>query len=856
MRRRPLEPLLLKLADYQIRRPWLVVLAVFLSLIPATWGSLHLALKTGFSELLPDSKPSVVEMRRVNKRLAGMSTLTVVAEGRDKKSLERFIDDMSPRLRKLGPEYVAGVDDGTRAVRRFFSEYKYLYASLPELQKLRDDVVARYDYEVGKKSGFDLGLGDEAEPPEITAASLKKRFQKKVDEAKKKERGVDGYYIGEHDHLGVILVRTPLGSGDPKAFELEQKIRGLVKQINPHSWDPTLEVEFTGNLITSAEEHRAVTQDLAHVGIWGVGLILGVVFLFFLRVRTLLSMTFTIATGCIWSFGMAYLTVGYLNMATGFLVSIIAGNGINFGIIFMARYMEARRDEKLKVPDAIRATHRDTHTATLAAAGAAMIAYGSLAVTDFRGFKHFGIIGGAGMLLCWIATYVLLPAILVISERYSPMFESGPAWRAKLKGIYGYPFAFVARRFPRAITSIGLLLGAVSVVLAAHYFLHDPMEYNLRNVRNDHHSPTSAGRLSVRVDAIIGRLGQDGRAILTERLDQVKPLVKVLDARRDAAPAGKKPFNKVVSIFALMPTQQQKKLALLHTIRDRMDRARKHGFINDADWKKLQKQLPAKLSTITLADLPEQVARPFQEVDGTRGRIVYIVPSDGRSIYDAHYLMQWADSFRKVTLPNGDVIRGTGDPVIFSDMLISIGQDAPKAIFLSLLGTILVVLVAFRARASGWLALGTLLIGLSWLVAFLALRNIKLNFLNFVALPISIGVGADYVVNVMKRRQLEGDSQLYRVFVETGGAVVLCSLTTTLGYIALTLSINGAVRSFGLAAAVGEITTLAATMLVLPAFLFWRAKRKRVPIATLPDGVVPDSFRPHHRRALAARDGE
>ncbi len=855
MRKRPLEPLLLKLADYQIRRPWLVVLAVILSLIPAAWGTAHLALKTGFSELLPDSKPSVVEMRRVNKRLKGMSTLTVVAEGRDKKSLERFVDEMTPRLRKLGPQYVASVDDGNRAVQAFFKKYKYLYASVDDIKKLRDDVVARYDYEVGKKSGMDLGLGDAAEPPEITASSLKKRFQKKVDEAKKEARGIDGYYIGENGHLAAILVRTPLGSGSQKAFELEDKVRELVKQIHPQSWDPSLKVEFTGNLITSAEEHRAVTSDLAHVGIWGVGLILGVVFLFFLRVRTLLSMTFTIATGCLWSFGMAYLTVGYLNMATGFLVSIIAGNGINFGIIFMARYIEARRDEKLKVPDAIRETHRDTHTATLAAAGAAMIAYGSLAVTDFRGFKHFGIIGGAGMLLCWVATYVLLPAILVISERWSPMFEGGPAWRARLKGIYGYPFAYAARRFPRAIAVAGLALGAVSVVLSARYFLHDPMEYDLRNVRNDHRSPTSAGRLSIRVDKIVGRLGQDGRAILTDRLDQVKPLIKVLDERRAAAPEKKKPFKRVVSIYSLIPNHQQQKLAMLRTIRDRMDRARKHGFIKDADWAKLQKQLPAKLSALSIKDLPNQVARPFEEADGTRGRIVYIVPSDGRSVYDAHYLMEWANSFRKVTLPNGDVIRGTGDPVIFSDMLISIGQDAPKAIFLSLLGTILVVLIAFRGRAAGWLALGTLLLGLSWLVAFLAIRDIKLNFLNFVALPISIGVGADYVVNVMKRRQLEGDSQLYRVFVETGGAVVLCSLTTTLGYIALTLSINGAVRSFGLAGAVGEVTTLMAAMLVLPALLFWRAKRRRVPIATLPDGVVPDSFRPH-RHAATAPDGE
>ena len=43
-----------------------------------------------------------------------------------------------------------------------------------------------------------------------------------------------------------------------------------------------------------------------------------------------------------------------------------------------------------------------------------MVAYGSLVITDFRGFKHFGLIGGAGMVLCWIATYLFLPALLVV----------------------------------------------------------------------------------------------------------------------------------------------------------------------------------------------------------------------------------------------------------------------------------------------------------------------------------------------------------------------------------------------------------------------------------------------------------
>ena len=839
----------MRLADFQVRRPWVVLLAALLSLVPAGWGASQLTLKTAFSELLPDNKPSVIEMHKVKERLAGLSTLTVVALSKDIDALKKFVDEVAPKIRGLPPEYVVGVDDGTREARKFFDAHKHLYADLKDIEDVHDDVVERYDYEVGKKSGMDLGLeeDDDEEPPKLDPESLKKRFQKKVDEAKKKEKGRDGYYIGgKKSPLVAILVRTPLSSGSDKAFDLRKRIEKIVADVNPQRHDPKLQVAFTGNLITSAEQHRAVTSDLAHVGVYGVLLILGIVFLFFLRVRTLLCMTLTIVVGCVWAFGVASLTVGYLNTATGFLVSIIAGNGINFGIIYMARYIEARRDDKLEVPEAVRVSHRDTHMGTLAAASAAMIAYGSLAATDFHGFKHFGVISGAGMLLCWIATYTFLPAILVVSERIAPMFQDEKKWTSRVRGLYGVPFAFVARRFPRAVTIAGLALGAFSSLLAVRYFVQDPMEYDLRNVRNERLKKTSAGRLSGRVDRTVGRLKQDGKAILTDRLDQVKPLVAELEKRRAAAPADRKPFQRVVTIYSLLPEDQDEKIELLTTIKDRLDRGRKRGFVSDEDWEKLKPHIPEKLAPLGIEDIPDQLARAFTERDGTRGRIVYIVPSKGRSVYDAHYLMEWADSFREVKLPNGDVIRGTGDPVIFSDMLINIGEDAPVAILLSLVGTILVMVLAFRGRGAGWAALGTLLLGVSWLIAFLALRDIKLNFLNFVALPISIGVGADYALNVMKRREIEGDDNLYRVFVETGGAVVLCSLTTTLGYLALLLSINRAVQSFGLAAAAGEVTTLLAAMLVLPGALFWRAQRRKgigPPSKTEP-APVPDSDKP------------
>ena len=719
----------------------------------------------------------------------------------------------------------------------FFRAHKHLYADLDDIQKIHDDVVDRYDYEVQKKGGMDLGLDDAPSgetadkadaPPPLDARALEDKFQKKLDEAQKKQPGTDGYYIGKSkDHTyGVLLVRSPLSSMDPLAFELRSQIQKLVSAIHPQAWDPNLTVGYSGNLITTAEAKHEITHDLVQIGGVGVAMILGVILLFFLRFRVLACMGITILVGVTWSFAGAFLGIGYLNLASGLMVSIITGNGINFGIIYMARYIEARRAQQ-PISEAILTAHRETHIATLAAAGAAMVAYGSLAVTNFRGFKHFGAIGGMGMTLCWLATYLLLPALLVLTERVSPMFGRAPSWRSKARGFYGYPFVWAAEHAPRAIALFGLLSGVLTIAVSIRYFVDDPMEYNLRTVLGGKaHRQTEAGALAGRVDDVVGRAGQDGRAIVVDRVDQVAPLVAALMKRHDAVPKDVRPFEKVVTVFDLLPKDQPKKIELLSEIRDRVERGHKRGFVTDKDYAKINEYIPAQLAPIDMADLPDPIARPFIDHDGQRGRIVYIVPTAGESVYNARYLQRWADAFRETRLPNGEVIYGSGDPVIFADVLQSIREEAPKAILLSFVGTLAVIFLAFRGSKNGLLALSVLGVGLSWLIAFLWWQQIKLNFLNFVALPISIGVGADYALNIMKRRELTDDAGLSQALVETGGAVVLCSLTTTLGYVALMFSMNGATESFGLTAAAGEVTTLLAAVLLLPAILFWLNKRK------------------------------
>jgi len=77
----------------------------------------------------------------------------------------------------------------------------------------------------------------------------------------------------------------------------------------------------------------------------------------------------------------------------------------------------------------------------------------------------------------------------------------------------------------------------------------------------------------------------------------------------------------------------------------------------------------------------------------------------------------------------------------------------------------------------------------------------------------------------MQRYVEEKGRNLERVFVETGGALVLCSLTTSIGYIALMFSINKGIASFGVAAAMGELTCLMSSVLILPALLVLLNKR-------------------------------
>jgi predicted RND superfamily exporter protein len=817
--------LLERLAASQHSRPatYVVVAAVVAALaFPLMKG---LGLNSDWTALLPSNKPSVVDLHRAQGRVGGLATLTLMVESRNVDAMQRFARALVPRLERLRGDQtkVRSVDWNIAAFEDFVTEHRYLYASRQDLTEIRDALQERIDYEHAQANPLFVSLDDEV-PPE--PREVIERIETRAREGRSKMRRFPGgFYVHPDGNLLAIFIRTDISGGDAAgAGRLISTVQQEVDALRPSSFAADLKVEYAGDLLVGREEHDAIQRELVIATSLTIVLVLLSIYLFFFRVRAIGLLGLTMIPPIVATFAFAKISVEYLNTSTAFLGSIVVGNGINQPIIWMARYFEERRRGN-DVASSLRETHVNTFAGTLSASTAAALSYGSLVITDFRGFRDFGIIGGMGMILSWLAMLLLLPALCALLERLRPMtFKAGKQHGS----FYGKLFSKTVFGAPRAVVVVAILLSLGSIGATALAIARDPLEYDFRNLRSVRQTSSRASEGNARVGQIVGR-GASGDAIyvlVRHRADAPRFRAEI-ERLRDREHA---PFGRVSSIDDLLPSEQPEKIALLSEIRSLLQNARR--FASEADQRNIDANMPPeRIETLDEGDLPEAVARPFTEKDGTRGTILAVESREGSTTWDGRYLIAWAQSLRAVRVPGAELPILAGRAPVFADIIEVILVDGPKAVIASLFATLFVILLTFRKSRDRLLTFVSLVFGVIWMTGLMATLGMKLNFLNFVAFPITFGIGVDYAVNVMRRFVLERDSgrapedAIRCAIEETGGAVVLCSLTTIIGYLSLWTSANLALNSFGEAMGISELTCLTAAGLVVPAILLLTIRR-------------------------------
>jgi predicted RND superfamily exporter protein len=219
----------------------------------------------------------------------------------------------------------------------------------------------------------------------------------------------------------------------------------------------------------------------------------------------------------------------------------------------------------------------------------------------------------------------------------------------------------------------------------------------------------------------------------------------------------------------------------------------------------------------------------------------------GYEIWNAHDLVRFSEKVRELEL--GPEVKLGGAAFVFADILDSMERDGPRATLAVILGAIVIVALTVGLGRFGAVTLICCLAGTLFMLACAHLLGLKVNFLDFVALPLTIGIGIDYAVNIVARSRQDGGDER-TVLATAGGAVALCSFTTIVGYGSLLLSQNMGIRSFGTAAILGEATCLGSAIVLAPALLHVFGERARKRAAAAGPGAASDrGDRADHDRA-------
>jgi predicted RND superfamily exporter protein len=803
----------------------IIVLSVLVAVLGGYLAS-KMSIKSDLTNLLPQSKRSVKDLVAVQKRARPFGTVQVVLESDASPAgvakRVRAGELLAVKLAALDPTLVAqfSADDGP--LRRYAWAHRFLFADLDDLKAAKQALEERIDHAKRGANPFLIDLDDDEKADPDKPDKLAE-LQAKLKDAEEAATHPP-MRVSKDGSLQMLSVQTTFPASDPhRARKLLGLIEDAIDQVSAEV-GPGVEVGLTGNITFSMHEHDSVLEGMTLSVIITVVLCAIGLLLYYRSGKIVLAMLWALSVGVAATFATAWAMIGHLNVMTAFLFAIVVGNGINAGLILVARFQEELRThppgpgEKPDASAALTSAIGGAMRGTLAATATAGVAYTSLLITDFRGFRQFGAIAGVGMALTWLTTFTVLPAILFVFARKGWIKPTKPP------GVGAVLSHILPVHHLKLVMGIASVVTLAGLIIAIRFIANDPFTHDWRDLQSSTPAINEARALDKRVsEGLDTKSMLSGQAyqlaIAVEHRSEVKPLVDKLRADDAKRTPEKRWMRDVRSIDDLLPAQQHEKVEVLGEITKLLDDPKLQASLSDqerADLDKIRPK-PGDLAPVLDKDVPHELAWPFIEKDGTVGRLVIVRGAGRFNSFNVDHRLEFAREVGNLDLPPNAVV--AGEAMVVADIIVTMESDAPNMILFAIGGSILAVFVVLGVRRHGLVTLACGMAGVAVMIAACALVGLKVHFLDLIALPITIGIGIDYAVNIAARDRQDGQRGPQHLLRTIGGTVLLCSFTTSVGYGTLMLSANGGIRAFGEAALLGEIACIAVAILATPAWL-------------------------------------
>ena len=852
-----------------------------------------LTFKTGRGDLVAKGLPYVKLYEEYRDQFEDLEGMVIVAESESPEKMAEFAETLAAKL-KVRPDLFSQVI--YKFDTSYFRSRFLLYLDPPDLESLQTKLEEHQNFiesvnaspglnpllnEINREisSGMvdslmtDFLGGDDAEEEEKKNdkndlnlliriikemnRSLKKNYHYKSPWQSLFNSGEEslrekGYLVSKNEKLLFILA---VPNEDETSFtgykDSVYSARELIAEVKKDF--PSISVGLTGEDVISTDEMITTQKDVelaSKIALGGVALLFIIAFKGI--VKPLLAV-FSLLIALAWSLGFTSLTVGHLNILSVVFTTILIGLGIDFGIHILERYKEERKEGD-DISTALQKTLQGTGQGNFSGAITTAMAFGAMVLTDFIGIVELGWIAGWGILFCMIAMVLLLPALVILEEKWRK-----PVYTKSIEKPITASISWIDRFFSHyklIITACCFLVLVSSLALRTAHF-----DYNLLNLQT---KGTEAVKYEMRILENAGRSAWSA-AMLADTLEEVRQK----ETQLKTLPT----IENVESIAAMVPKHQEENLQY---VRENLSPLLSELYVEEEDESFSLKALTKTLKRIRFKlqgregkeDKVTQAAREidkfFKEVESVeedlaeaqlqefseelfvdyRGlmadlkknaepKLVEIskIPKSLRDRYISKQGKYLITIFPSVDIWNLDErnrylkdlrsvdanVTGSAVHMFNSTRLMTEGYI--NGGIYAMTAIIIYVFIVFRNPRTVFFILLPVIAGSIWTVGIMELTGLKLNMANLVILPLILGIGVVNGIHITHRYREEKDKNSVVLGKSTGQAVILSSLTTMIGFGSMMVADHYGVFSLGLVLTLGVFCCLVASITFLPALL-------------------------------------
>lgn len=848
---------IVRLVDWCIRHAWLVILLTLaLTAGSALYTVRHFAIATDITELFPHDLPWAHRALDYLKTFPPRGILVVV-------------DAPTPEKTQLAATRLATVlaadREHFRSVQeiqggRFFRQNGLLFlpaeqlnqmagsmdSAAPLLENLSADPSLR-----GALSGLSVGLMGvatanyslDAMTPALDAAAdlasdaLAGRPSHFSWQALARGKAPESGELRRFIQVEPVLDYTALEPGRAATDAVDNAARRL-----DLAGADQARVRMTGMVPMNDDEFGTIKEHAARNTILALVAVLAILWMALRSWRIILAAMISLACGVAMASALGLLLVKALNPISVAFFMLFIGLGIDFAIQFCVRYRAERHDTGALRPALLGAAAKAGGPLALAGAATAL-GFVAFVPTAYRGLGELGLIAGPGMIIAFLTSITILPALLTV---LNPPNEARAMGFAALAPVDD----FLQRH------RIGVIVGTIGfVVLLSPLLVYLPFDFDPIHMRNPD-VQSVATFLELRQDP---QTGANAIEIVAPNLRDADATAQRLTALPEVA--------QTKTLSSLVPGDQDKKLALIRQMATAIgpslnpdqvkpapsDQENREALVSTAvnlsQFAALSAGSGARAANRLaglLVDLAKADPAARQRVEAAIGPPLQVSLADLREALKAapvtvnaipsELKADWLapDGRARVqVLPKGDpddtaVLRkfvtavmavepdATGPAVLLYETGNTIVHAFVEAAVFALVAIAILLWIALRRIADVLLTLVPLMLAAVVTLELCVVIDLPLNFANIIALPLLLGVGVAFKIYYIMAWRRGGTALVQSTLSR---AVIFSAMTTATGFGSLWLSSHPGTSSMGKMMALALLSTMAAAVLFQPALM-------------------------------------